>query len=54
MSDVFHMAFKVVSATPFCAEAEVFTAADAVVPHISSCSFFIAQFALALLTARLP
>jgi hypothetical protein len=51
-SDLFHMDFKAVSATPFCAEAEVFAAADAVVTHISSRSFFIAQFALALLTAR--
>jgi hypothetical protein len=48
------MAFKAISAAPFCAEAEVFTAADAVVAHISSHSPFIAQFALALLTARLP
>ncbi len=44
ISDLFHVAFKAVSATPFCAEAEVFTAADTVVTHISSRSFFIAQF----------
>ena len=44
MSDHFHMAFKAVSTTPFSAEAEILSTADAVVTHISSHSFFIAQY----------
>ncbi len=43
-TDLFHVTFKAISATLFCAKAEFFTTADAVVTHISSHSFFIAQY----------
>jgi hypothetical protein len=50
-SDLLYMAFKAVSSALFSTEAEVLTAANAIVAHISSCSVFITQFTLALLTA---
>jgi len=52
MSDLFHVAFTAVSTTPFCTEAKVLTAADAVVAQISSHSFFVAQFILSIFTVR--
>jgi len=36
---------------PFSTEAEVLSTADAIVAHISSCSFFITEFTLVFLTA---
>jgi hypothetical protein len=39
-SDLLYMAFKAVSTAPFNAEAEVLSAADAIVAHISFCVLF--------------